>query len=51
MTKKKEIRNAWIKVITRDRVVDENFRRQIDSGNVYVCKRHFKTEEIECRKY
>ena len=49
--KSKEIHDAWIKVITRDRVVDDNFRKQIDSGNVYVCERHFKKEEIECREY
>ena len=47
----KEIHDAWIKVITRDRVVDDNFRKQIDFGNVYVCERHFKKEEIECREY
>ena len=49
--KSKEIRNAWIKVVTRDRVVDENFRRQIDSGNLYVCERHFKKGEIDCGEY
>ena len=47
----KAIRDEWIKVITKDRVVDANFRKQIESGNVYVCERHFKKEEIECRKY
>ena len=49
--KSKEIRDAWIKVITRDPVVDDHFRKQIDSGNVYVCERHFKKEEIEFREY
>ena len=49
--KSKEIHNTWIKVVTRDRVVDENFHRKIDSGNVYVCKRHFKKEEINCSEY
>ena len=49
--KSKEIRNAWIKVVTPDRVVDENFRRQIDSGNLYVCERHFKKGEIDCSEY
>ena len=47
----KVIRDEWIRVITKDRVVDANFRKQIESGNVYVCERHFKKEEIECRKY
>lgn len=47
----KAIRDEWIRVITKDRVVDANFRKQIESGNVYVCERHFKKVEIECRKY
>ena len=46
--KSKEIRNPGI---TRDRVVDENFRRQIDSGNLHVCERHFKKGEIDCSEY
>ena len=49
--KSKEIRNPWIKVVARDRVVDENFRRQIDSGNLYVRERHFKKGEIDCSEY
>ena len=49
--KSKKIHDPWIKVVTRDRVVDDNFRKQIDSGNVYVCERHFKKEEIECHEY
>ena len=44
--KSKETRDAWIKVITRDRIVDELFRKKIESGNVYACERHFKEEEI-----
>ncbi len=43
-------REAWLKVITRDRVVDKSLRRQIDAGELYVCEKHFKTEEIDCRK-
>ena len=47
----KKIRVAWINVITKDRVVDDNLRRQINSGNLYVCEKHFKKEEYDCRKY
>ena len=47
----KKTREAWINIITKDRVVDENLRRQINNGNLYVCEKHFKKEEYDCRKY
>jgi hypothetical protein len=47
----KKTRKAWISVITKDRSVDESLRRQINSGNLYVCERHFRKEEYECCKY
>jgi hypothetical protein len=28
--------------------VDESLRRQINSGNLHVCERHFRKEEYEC---
>jgi hypothetical protein len=34
----KKTRKAWISIITKDRVVDDNLRRQIESGNLYVCE-------------
>ena len=42
----KETRQAWINVITKDRVVDEILRGQIDSGMLYVCEKHLKEDEI-----
>ena len=47
----KQARNELIKVITRDHVVDANFRKIIEARNVYVGEKHFKKEEIECREY
>ena len=47
----KKTREAWISVITKDRVVDESLRRQINSGNLYVCEKHFRKEEYECCKH
>ena len=29
---------AWTSMITKDHVVDESLRRQINSGNLYVCE-------------
>ena len=46
----KKTRKAWISIITKDRIVDNSLRRQIESGNLYVCKKHFKNEEYDCRK-
>ena len=43
-------REAWLNVITKDRVVDKSLRSQIDKGELYVCEKHFKPEEIDCRK-
>ena len=37
-------------MITKDRVVDKSLRSQIDKGELYVCEKHFKPEEIDCRK-
>ena len=47
----KKTREAWINIITKDRVVDENLRRQINNANLYVCEKHFQKEEYDCRKY
>lgn len=44
-------RKALVHVVTRDRVVDASFRKQIVEGNVYICERHFNPEDIEIRKY
>jgi hypothetical protein len=43
----KKTREARISVITKDRSVDESLRRQINSGNLHVCERHFRKEEYE----
>lgn len=48
---KENWRKALLNIITRDRVVDEEFRRQIEEGKVHICERHFKAEDIESREY
>ena len=37
-------------MIKKDRVVDESLHRQINSGNGYVCEKHFRKEQYECCK-
>ena len=47
---KESWRKASLHVVTRDRVVDASFRKQIEEGSVYVCERHFTPEDIEIPK-
>ena len=44
-------RDNFLSKITKDRVVDENFRRRIDSGHIYVCERHFQIDDMNLRKF
>ena len=48
---KESWRKASLHVVTRDRVVDASFRKQIEEESVYVCERHFSPEDIEIRKF
>lgn len=43
-------RDEWVRVITRDREIDKDLRRQIDSGTVHVCEKHFEEKCITKRK-
>ena len=36
-----------LSMITRDRVVDPNFKALVKNDKVYICERHFKPEDIE----
>ena len=42
--------NKWLKEITKYRVVDQNFRAQIEKDTVYTCEKHFKPDEIQICK-
>ena len=43
VTWKKEI----IQIIEKYRIVDENLRERLELGNAYVCKLHYKKDDIE----
>ena len=45
-----EWRQQWIDIITRTRVLDEDFEGQIERDTVHVCDRHFPPGEIETCK-
>lgn len=40
-------RREIINIITKYRVLDKKFRKQIDEGKVHVCERHFQPRDIE----
>lgn len=44
---KENWRKDLLNIITQDRVVNEEFRGQIEKGKVHICERHFKPEDIE----
>ena len=48
---KQSWRKALLHDVTRDRVVDASFRKQIEEGSVFICERHFTPEDIEIGKF
>lgn len=43
-------RNDIVKVLGKYREVDMSLRERIANGNVYICERHFKPDDIELTK-
>ena len=43
-------RDEWVRVITRNREVDKDLRRQINTGTLHVCEKHFEEKFIIKRK-
>ena len=44
-------RDEWVRVITRNREIDKDLRRQINAGTLHVCEKHFEEKCINKRKY
>ena len=44
-------RVALINEVTKVREVDKDFQNQLDKGNVSICERHFKSDNIDHCKY
>ncbi len=42
-----EWKNKTLDVVKKYRIVDGEFKRQIEAGSVYVCERHYQSEDIE----
>ena len=47
----KKVREQWVKQIMRNRVVDQDFQRQIEAHTLHVCERRFEEIYIEKRKF
>ena len=43
----KEWRTNLLGVISKYRSIDKYLKERIDSGNIYICERHFLPEDIE----
>ena len=49
--KHKEWREKWKNELTKTRVLDKNFKEQLENDRVYTCEKHFREEEILICKY
>ena len=47
----KKWRKEMLNVITKDRVVDETFTKQIEKDHAYVCEKHFRECDMYMCKY
>ena len=47
----KRWRNEILNVITRDRVIDVGLQEQIIEDRVYICKQHFRLDQLYYCKY
>ena len=37
-----------INIITRDREIDSDLRRQINEDRLHICEKHFQANQIRC---
>ena len=44
-------RNYMINIITRDREIDSDFRRQINEDRLHICEKHFQSDEMYYCKF
>jgi hypothetical protein len=44
-------REAWVRLVTRDREIDASLRNQIDQRTIHICERHFEKNLVEICKF
>ena len=47
----KKVREQWVNQITKNRVVEQDLRRQIEARTLQVCERQFEERYIEKREF
>ena len=47
----KKVREQWVNQITKNCVVEQDLRRQIEAHTLQVCERHFEERYIEKREF
>ena len=40
-------RSKTLNIVKKYRTVDRDFKRQIESGNIYICEKHYQEGDIE----
>lgn len=43
-------RNKLVAIITKNRVVDKALKDRIEKKRVYICQRHYRTDQISCHE-
>ena len=46
-----EWRKRWLNQITKSRVIDDGFKRQLQNDRIYTCEKHFKNNDLEICKF
>jgi hypothetical protein len=46
----KKWRQDWLNEITKTRIVDKDFQKQIENDKVFTCENHFDPKDIETCK-
>jgi hypothetical protein len=46
----RKTREEWLRQITRNRVIDQDLRGQIEARTLHICEKHFEERFIEKRK-
>ena len=47
----KKTREAWVRLVIRDREIDSSLRKQIDQRTILICEKHFEKNLIETCKF
>ena len=47
----KKTRDAWVRVVCRDREIDASLRNQISQRTIHICEKHFEKNLIETCKF